>query len=113
MDVNRAALPALTVKVPEGAAELKDGEKDEPCTVTTFPLASTPRVAPPDVGEVEFKLVNLSPELLDTPEATSRAAPGLVVPMPTFPVRYMDEALLLPASLVPVERYQGVLAGGV
>ena len=39
---------------------------------------------------------------------------GVVVePIPTLPVRYIVPVLLLPASLVPLERYQGVLAGGV
>lgn len=46
-------------------------------------------------------------------EATVVTGEPVVPPMATLPVRNTEPDLLLPASLVPPERYQAVLAGGV
>ena len=50
MRVSSAEFPLRTLMVLVGLAVPKSGENDEPFTVTTLPLASTPKVAPEDVG---------------------------------------------------------------
>lgn len=108
-----AEFPLLTFMVLEGLAVPNSGENEEPFTVTTLPLASTPKVAPEVVGVAEVRFVKFRLEVFAELAFISRLVPGVEVPMPTFPMRCMAPDLLLPASIVPPTAYQAVLAGGL
>jgi hypothetical protein len=73
MEVSNADCPADTFMVVDILEDPNEGEKEVPGTVTTLPLASTPKVAPADVGVVEFKFENFSPDESDpAPSAINR-----------------------------------------
>ena len=111
--VSSAEFPLLTFTVLEGLAVPKSGENEDPFTVTTLPLASTPKVAPEVVGVTAVRFVNFRPEVFAELAFISRLVPGVEVPMPIFPLRCMAPGLMLPASVVPPAAYLAVLAGGV
>jgi hypothetical protein len=76
--------------------------------ITTSPFASTVRTFPfGRIGVVaEVRLVNLSPQVPASPELISRRAPGVVVPIPTFPPAWMRirSRLLVPILISAFSR---------
>jgi hypothetical protein len=85
---SKALEPLETLIVFNGLPNPNSGEKAEPFTVTTLPDASTPNVAPAEVGVAEVRFVSLIPEVFSVLDFTSKLVAGDDVaksPIPTLP----------------------------